>query len=105
MTRKRSDRTWQERNPRMGYWLRRSEYHPVANPAPINPSNPPPALPDPNLPNPPPVPPNPEPAVADPPPPPYSGNAPDIGESQISGSTTKPPLPGLLRFYPPLVSV
>ena len=87
------NRTWLNRNPRMAYWLRRSEYHPVANPAPI--ANPPafpgPITPDPQpvLPNPEPVPPNPE-HTTNSPPPPYPGNESNTNEPQSSGSTTKP---------------
>jgi len=109
----RRNRTWLDRNPRMAYWLRRSDYHPVANPAPgapvdppnpappTNPPNPvpaisqpnpmPPALPEPTISNPPLHPP--EPTTIDPPPPPYSGDNANASEPQGSSATTANTLP------------
>lgn len=83
----RQNRTWHERNPRMAWWLRRSEYHPLANPAP--PNNPPGPQPNPQImsnpqqtppvasnpqlpPNPPAL--SPEQHVTNPPPPPYTAS-------------------------------
>ena len=87
------NRTWLNRNPRMAYWLHRSEYHPVMNPAPItNPLAFPGLItpdPQPGPPNPKPVPPNPE-YTTNSPPPLYPGNESNANKPQSLGLTTKP---------------